>query len=248
MEESRFLFLKINHFISGAYELSIITKDSLADALAVIQQAFFVDENVSIATRVAENSQAIEELTELCIRAANDGVSLVAIEKASGKAVAACFNKIQVLPGENEENYFEQFEAKCKNPSSRGLMRYMIEMEKQYDVFTEKQIKCGLEIMFIATLREHRGHHLGSEMWQFSMDIANRIKHGKMAVPLEGSPRPECVMALATSNATAKIGEKFGFHVLLEVPFDQFTFEGKPFSERIGPEAKSSKLIFKEVL
>lgn len=61
-----------------------------------MRKSFFIDENVSIAVELYKFPNAIKELEELCIRAGNDGVSVVAVEKESGQVVGASFNKIQV--------------------------------------------------------------------------------------------------------------------------------------------------------
>lgn len=61
-----------------------------------MKEALWKDEAVSIATKVNENPQAMEELLELCADAALDGVSLVAVAVKTGEVCSAIFNKIKV--------------------------------------------------------------------------------------------------------------------------------------------------------
>lgn len=64
----------------------------------VLDGSFFLNESVSRATEInlPENRQARQELRELCRLTADDGVSLIAVEKLTGKPIAVAFNKIQV--------------------------------------------------------------------------------------------------------------------------------------------------------
>lgn len=65
--------------------------------MEVMDKSFFIDEKVCIAVDLAKDPGAIKELGELAMRAANDGLSLVAVDKQTGKVAGASFNKVQVL-------------------------------------------------------------------------------------------------------------------------------------------------------
>lgn len=73
-----------------------MSSETLQGALNVLYKAFFPYENVCIAIGLAEKPHAMKELEELCVNAAKDGVSVVAVEKSSGFVVGAAFNKLQV--------------------------------------------------------------------------------------------------------------------------------------------------------
>lgn len=62
----------------------------------VVREDFFQDEAVSIGAGIDKDPEAGEELIELCVDAVLDGLSLVAVEIASGKVVSVVFNKLQV--------------------------------------------------------------------------------------------------------------------------------------------------------
>lgn len=61
-----------------------------------MNKSFFIDENVAKAVELYKNPAAIKELEELSMNAANDGVSVIAVEKSTGKVVGVSFNKLQV--------------------------------------------------------------------------------------------------------------------------------------------------------
>jgi hypothetical protein len=61
-----------------------------------LRQGFFQTECICIATEININSRAQKDMERLCKEAAQDGVSLMAKHKKSGKIVGVSFNKIQV--------------------------------------------------------------------------------------------------------------------------------------------------------
>lgn len=63
----------------------------------VLRKSFFVDEKVSIAVELYKNDAAKNELEELCLRAAEDGLSIIALDTSIDKVVGVAFNKLQVI-------------------------------------------------------------------------------------------------------------------------------------------------------
>lgn len=80
----------------GQIEFESMTSDHLDGALHLLRDSFFPDENVSQGVEIMSEKGAINELEELCIDAARDGVSVVAIDVSTGEVVGVAFNKIQV--------------------------------------------------------------------------------------------------------------------------------------------------------
>lgn len=74
-----------------------ITKKYLQEALDLMQNSFFLHENVCTSMELYKNPEAIIELVELAEAAAEDGVSLVAIDRKNNKVAGALFNKLQVI-------------------------------------------------------------------------------------------------------------------------------------------------------
>lgn len=80
----------------GRIEFESLTDETLEGALDVIRKSFFVYESVSKAVDLNSEPGACKELEELCLNAAKDGISVVAIDTTSNEVVGVCFNKIQV--------------------------------------------------------------------------------------------------------------------------------------------------------
>lgn len=80
----------------GSLQYVTLTEGYLKKALNVMQKSFFIDEKISIAVELHKHPAARSELEELCIRAAQDGVSFIAVEVSTDNVVGVAFNKIQV--------------------------------------------------------------------------------------------------------------------------------------------------------
>ncbi|CAH0584159.1 unnamed protein product [Chrysodeixis includens] len=235
------------------YRIESLSAATFPGALRVIREAFCQDESVCIGTGVNKNPVATEELLELCADAALDGVSLVAVATSSGDVVAASFNKLQEATSDSSEKpFFEIFaEERCTQSSSRALIEWMAEIDGRCNFFEKYKVDCSLELMFLATLREHRHNNLGTILCRESIKVAKKLKDGpvsKMTVQDLGpnyanmkardpvAKVPKICQALWTAEPTQKIGKVLGFTVDLRVSLSDFIYEGKSFADRIGRE------------
>lgn len=203
---------------------------------------------VSIGSEVPNDKVAQQELGKLCLYAALDGVSLLARDKISNSIIGIAFNKIQ-FPSDTagEPSFFEKFrDEQCTSPSSKSLMNYMITMDSKIDLFDHFKIDTLFEIMFLAVLPQYRGRQIGFMLCECSVQLAEKLKNDESECELLHASiktrRPKVVSALWTSNITKKIGSKLGFDVVLEESYDNFVFNGKPFSARIPKENQTSVL------
>jgi len=81
---------------NGAIEFKSLSDETLEGALDVIRKSFFLHESVSIGVELTSEPGACKEQEELCLNAAKDGVSVVAIDIHTNEVVGVAFNKIQV--------------------------------------------------------------------------------------------------------------------------------------------------------
>ncbi|XP_041986858.1 uncharacterized protein LOC121738704 [Aricia agestis] len=238
----------------GKYRLESLSPASFAGALRVIRESFCQDEYISRGSEVNKNPVATEELLELCADAALDGVSLVVIDNDTEEVTAVAFNKIQVKAGDTSEKpFFEIFaEQRCTQGSSRSLIQFMANVDERCNLFQKYNVDCSLEIMFLATLKEHRYKKLGFYLCKYSIEVAKSYKsaisemtvddlgpqyrHIKARHPF--SEEPKICQAIWTSSGSQKIGKALDFTVHLTVPLSEFVFNGQTYAERLGqPEA-----------
>ncbi|CAH2091290.1 unnamed protein product [Euphydryas editha] len=237
--------------IRSEYRIESLTPKTFSGALRVIKEELWQNEAVSIATEVNKNPKAAEELLELCADAALDGVSLVAVVVKTGEVVAAIFNKIKVKTP-SEKPFFEIFmKERCTQASSRALVNFMADVEGRCNLFELYNVDCIFDLMFLATLREHKKQKLGTLLCIYSTEVARKVRDGfvvpinvadlgpkyshlKKSKPIETYPK--ICQFLCTVKETQKIVKNNKLKVHLMVPLSEYVFDGKRYTERIGDE------------
>lgn len=241
----------------AAIEFESLTDATLGGALNVIRESFFVHESVSRGVDLFSEPGATRELEELCLDAAKDGVSVVAVHVGSREVVGVAFNKIQVLTNSSEKSAFELFSENCKYKSSKALVDFMIDVDSRIDLFKHYNAKCIFEVMFLATLTSNQKRRIGELLVSSSLEVAKQLKKGnavKTPVTVNGDNSirnqesvPSLVSAIMTSNYSQRIAAKLGFEKLVTVNYNEFSFAGKSYSERIGAEHQNCILVAKRL-
>lgn len=241
----------------GDIEFESLTEDTLEGALKVLRESFFVYESVCVAVELVSEPGAAKELEQLCLDAAKDGVSVVAVHVATGEVVGVSFNKIQVRSNPEEKSAFELFGEGCKYKSSKGLVDFMINIDSRVDLFKHYNVDCILEIMFLATLPSFGRRRIGELMVSSSIEIARELKRGKKVktpVPMNSDNSitnehavPSLVSAIGTSTYSQKIMMKYGFEELVRVSYDELTYDGRKYSEKVGKEHPNCALVAKRL-
>ncbi|KAL2726713.1 uncharacterized protein V1478_006991 [Vespula squamosa] len=241
----------------GAIEFESLTNDTLSGALDVIRKSFFIGENVCKGVELITEPGAADELIELCLNAAKDGVSVVAIDVKTGEVVGALFNKIQVAGNPTDKSSFELFSENCKYKSSKALVDFMIDVDGRINLFKHYNVKYILELMFLGTLPNYGKRRIGELLISSSLEMARELKRGKsVKIPVTINDNnyienydviPTLSSTIATSNYSQKICRKLGFEILLEGSFDQYEFNNKKFSDKIDKEHKTFVVFAKRI-
>ncbi|KAI9579677.1 hypothetical protein GQX74_000465 [Glossina fuscipes] len=183
-----------------------------------------------------QNVNARKELRELCRLTAQDGVSLVAIEKCTDTLVGVSFNKIQFSSTESEEEpFFVKFRNKSTHTSqAQALMDFMITVDSEQDVFKKFDLTSVCELMFLAILPTWQKRGIGRALTAAAIELTRHLSKGNEDIKsIENFPKPQAVTALFTSRYSQRIGQSLGFRLLNTVPYTKFHFNGKAFNERI---------------
>nr|BDD85295.1 arylalkylamine N-acetyltransferase like protein [Ischnura senegalensis] len=223
----------------------------LKEALNVMREGFYPHESICNGVKLGEDlqeaevhqkcsknqlsgEQGVAELEMLTLETAKDGVSIVAIEKASKQTAGAAFNKIQRPCASGEKGFFEAFrDNHCQSLSAIALIDSMIEVDSRFDVFEHYQAPSAMEVMFLATNPKFRRRGVGALLMTASFEVARSRN-----VPL--------VVALMTSVYTQRIARTVGMQELSEVNHDELNFLEEPISKRTGIH-KSTVLAAKTI-
>lgn len=241
----------------GRIEFESLTDETLEGALKVLRESFFIHESVSTAVDINLEPGASEELEELCLNAAKDGVSVVAIDITSNEVVGVSFNKIQVSDSSSEKSYFERFSDNCRYKSSKALVDFMIDVDSRINLFKHYNVNCILEIMFLATHPTYEKRRIGELLVTSSLELGKELRRGKNVrtpVTIHGSDDlsnadkiPTLASAIMTSNYSQRITTKLHFDQLIEVSYDDFEFNGKKYSEKVNKEHQKCVLVAKRL-
>ncbi|KYM81359.1 hypothetical protein ALC53_08127, partial [Atta colombica] len=168
-------------------------------------------------------------------------------------ASSLCFTKRLVFgviygmsSNSSEKSFFECFSENCRYKSSKALVDFMINVDSRINLFKHYYVNCILEIMFLATLPNYGKRRIGEMLVTSSLELGKELKRGKnvrIPITIQGSNKvmnadavPTLASAIMTSNYSYQIAMKLHFDQLLEVPYDEYEYNGKKYSERINSQ------------
>ncbi|KAL1497080.1 hypothetical protein ABEB36_008099 [Hypothenemus hampei] len=195
-----------------------------------MQRSFYMEEVICQAYNMHNQPESFPEMDFLLVRAALDGVSVVAIDKESGKVAGAAFNKLEEPEQGNFLTYYEKI---CQNFASKSVTRWMWQIEKLFTMANKKNIfefcnvNCVMELMFLGVLPEFRKRGIAKKLCEVSICLAKDLYRGlNVKTPIDddllqsGCP-PQAVTGIFTSPVTQKIARdlqfsnaaKFEYHI-----------------------------------
>ncbi|XP_060517663.1 uncharacterized protein LOC132696698 [Cylas formicarius] len=213
----------------GSIEYVTLTEDLLDASINAMRQSFYLNENICVAFDVPHHRESFEELDQLLLETIKDGVSVAAIEKASGEVAGAVLNKLQT-PG-NVSNY-AKFLRTFKHSSSIGVLQWMIDVENRFDIFEHCQVDSVMELMFLGVIPEFRRQGIGKKLCEVSVTIAKCLRDGRdVRAPYENHDTyelvpPEIMTGIFTAPATQKFARELNFQLGKRFYFDDFVYRG----------------------
>ncbi|XP_012270820.1 uncharacterized protein LOC105694573 isoform X2 [Orussus abietinus] len=242
----------------GKIEFESLTTETLEGALDVLRQSFLTGEAVCQAVNMLSDPDGMKDMEKLCLDAAKDGVSVVAIDVATKSVVGVAFNKLQLPVTNGEKSGFQVFAENCRGKSSKALVEFMIDVDGRVNMFKHYNVGCIMEVAVLSTARSHQRRRIGELVVAASVEIGKELRRGKkVKTPVEidkdesinnEAAIPILISATMTSFHSQKIAAKLGFDTLADVSFEEFEFENVKFSEKLGKEyPKSSLLVAKRL-
>lgn len=114
-----------------------------------------------------------------------------------------------------------------------------MQCESTVDLFQHFETDKLMEIMFLAVLPEYGQHGIGYELVKVDLEL--------LAALHESFKGTDVVIALWTTNYSAKIGERLGFQVLSECFYDKIEYDGIKLSDIIDSQHKCSRVAGKKL-
>ncbi|XP_011179098.2 uncharacterized protein LOC105210067 [Zeugodacus cucurbitae] len=228
-----------NIISNGELEIVKITEELYDDAVKLFTDNFMQQENACIATEVPSSPQAIAELQGFCRELLTENISFAARNIANGELAAIAINHLMSAKPDNLPLFGSV--QQVQSPSVACINDFLQRIEINADIYKTLQVDCVFEIVFLSTSTKYVKRGLASALSECSIEYARRLQQG--TVPPEDLPaekvralKPSAVCSVFTSIYTQRIGRKFNFEILNQIPYTEFSFEGKTFAERIDPK------------
>uniref|UniRef100_A0A1B6LUA7 N-acetyltransferase domain-containing protein n=1 Tax=Graphocephala atropunctata TaxID=36148 RepID=A0A1B6LUA7_9HEMI len=211
------------------------------EALDVLRNGFFEDEAFCNFVGVADDKEGQDELGNMAVACVEDGISIMAVDKQTGKIVGVCYNKLQVSPPSGQKGFFEDYrDSRCKSKTAKALITEMIWFDSLVDLFEKYKTDRGAELMFLGTHKDYRKRGIAIGIVDASLAVVRALP------PLQ---RPPIVTAIFTSPYSIRVGRIFQFDEVIQVPMHDKFLEGKPFSEhpKVGVDHPGSIVMVKTI-
>lgn len=201
----------------------------------MLHQSFYPFECTTIATEIHKDdaNEARQDLDELCHDVSYDGVSVVALDRPSGRVVGFALNKIQIR---GQDYYGDFIRQRCRSENARVLIQFMIDVDSKFDLFGHFESECFFELMFLAVLPAFEQRGIGRTLCACSLQLANAARSGELdGLPIElRTQYPQVATSNLSSRHSQRIGALLGFETLYTFPYTDVEFRGRTFADRIG--------------
>ncbi|XP_076756530.1 uncharacterized protein LOC143426781 [Xylocopa sonorina] len=227
-------------------EYKLITKEYVEDALRIVAMNM-CNNIVWLGVGVCEEDGAVEELFVAYRETLKHGATLIAIEKETNKLVAVAFNRIQARPVvRNKDNL--QISNSLKHRTCQNIVNFLNDVTSKVDVFERYNVNGAMRLFFLVTHPEYQGRGIAVRLSQKCIEFARGLLNGTMKrISIDGpivnqDVLPEIFYAVFATNYSQKVANKLGFETLFVARYEDYTFDGKKMSERIGDEHKTAAL------
>ncbi|KAI4471437.1 n-acetyltransferase-related [Holotrichia oblita] len=237
---------------AGNIKYTQLSAERLEEAIAV-GRSFFADEPVCRALEIKSNETAQKELEELFRKAAADGVSIIAIDKATDLIVGVSFNRLLVRDA-SVTDFYDQYAKRCTEKCSKAFLSFLRDADSMVSFFEYCNTDCYFEIVYLIVLRSHRSRSIGFNLCQVSADLSKILLSGINAkksitgAHLELKPYAKYLCVVSTSPLTQKLALKFGMKTAGSVKFDQWTYNGRTFAEILNNTDEVIQYSYKKIV
>ncbi|XP_030747992.1 uncharacterized protein LOC115876381 isoform X2 [Sitophilus oryzae] len=213
-----------------------VTWATSEDVIEFIDDSFYAQETVCKAFDVYNQTECFSELEVLLRRTAADGVSIVAVDVASGAVIGVALNKLQ---DKTDSAFYQEFTKTLKYPASRKLATWIADTKTKFDIFEHCGVTSLFEIMFLGVLPYFKKQHVAKKLVQVSVDIAKQLRAGnniKVSINNQklnlGNP-PDIVTGIFTSQTNRKIAKDLNFEVGSKMYYDEFLYDGQSLGDLV---------------
>lgn len=234
----------IGTILNGDVEIYLLAPDDLEETLQVFRNSFYIYENLSIAADInlRESIEAKIDVDNNIRVLVKDGISLVAKHVPSNrKIIGAVINNIQNKSRATTSDY----SAEAKTENFKAIMNCLNKIEKEFDFYKNWNIDCIFEMVMITVLPEFNRLSIGKTLAIYTINLAKKLSQGleNHILPEElKNCQPKAIYSIFTSLYSQNIGSQLGYETIAMIPFTEFLYKERKFSEVIDPIHKYLQL------
>ncbi|XP_077980684.1 uncharacterized protein LOC144435912 [Glandiceps talaboti] len=209
--------------------IRIMVENDVEEATQVLSDAFTGREPLTVCLGIKVNDD-IANTKRHCEKAAQDGVSMVAVDTTQSKIVGVATTFTMKSAEEKDDGLPPLRIFRPILALLNRLVRCFMKHPEYGSIPTHKIIhfqKLGVH-------KDYAGHGIGTMLRKSNTQLA-RSKGCEMAI------------ATATAPATHKMYTRLGFTELYEIKYEEFEFEGRRPFESVT-ECNSAKLFYKPIV
>lgn len=222
----------ISNYIFNEIKIVRITEEYEEEAVELFTENFPKNENLSIATNLPSNPNALAEIETLFRKILKDGISFAAKHKETGCLVAICANKV-IAPKSNLslDEIFQTF----KTPEMSFIGKILHQLESSFDIAKEFKIDSYVEIVFLSTKREFERKGIARSLTEHTINFVRDYGRGMEDLPQHiREEKPQAVCSVFSTKFTQIIGQKLGFQSVGQVQFKDVHYNGYTFSDKLN--------------
>ncbi|CAG7833343.1 unnamed protein product [Allacma fusca] len=183
------------HLVEGDWKrftFKVIEKPDYAPVLKHLEENFHQDEPLSII--VGSSELKFKDLERFTTPALDDGLSIVALDKETGKIAG-----VRLTTREGKNSHKEPF--LCESDEQGTIFNFLDSAQKTINIFEEYGLDEYADFAMASVAREFRGEGLATELYERSLKLLRHLGF-------------KLVKSTFTSPYTRKIGTKYGFEEL----------------------------------
>ena len=206
------------------YEFGVLTDEDYEEALSFLRRDFLqvevVTRGIGLSPPVDEDAPGEEDSKQFIRSMFIQGLTIRAKCKETGRIVGL---RISTSMEEDYKN-ISQFENLCAAQDNFKKLAYFYEaLFGDRDLHEEYQVTNILLFLMLSVGKDHRRQGLASELIKRSMELAREKGF-------------DLIRAAASSPISQKLFDKFGFDVVKEQKFHEFTWNGEILVQGTGPD------------
>ncbi|KAJ1524776.1 hypothetical protein ONE63_009652 [Megalurothrips usitatus] len=201
------------------------------DVIGHLRCSFFADEPLNRSVQLCERGQPHRELEEHARQTLRDGLSVMALDEATGRVAGVALNGV-LWPGDLDEAQSKL--AGMDDVKFRRIFGLLYSVNKRLDLFAAYGVDRIFECRILSVDHHYRGRGLARSLLQRSIDAAKEAGF-------------QIMKGDATGLFSQRAAASMGFQTLHELLYEEYKDDGGEIAFPTESPHKSLKIMVKDL-